>query len=173
MGVNGSDNMLREVQRTLPALYSNMSIMSTLGIQPPGGCHYPLIGWAEFARLIQPLIERDNYGKVFSTSITPPNLIRAAYASDKKDTIALQFDQPVVWDDSLANQFYLDGAKDKVANGSVSGNVVTLKLAAASTAQRITYLDSKSWSQEHLLCGNGIAALTFCEVPILPSKPAL
>jgi hypothetical protein len=173
MGVNGSDNILREVQRTLPALYSNMSIMSTLGIQPPGGCHYPLIGWAEFARLIQPLIERDNYGKVFSTSITPPNLIRAAYASDKKDAIALQFDQPVVWDDSLANQFYLDGAKDKVANGSVSGNVVTLKLAAASTAQRITYLDSKSWSQEHLLCGNGIAALTFCEVPILPSKPAL
>jgi Domain of unknown function (DUF2341)/Concanavalin A-like lectin/glucanases superfamily/Carbohydrate esterase, sialic acid-specific acetylesterase len=52
MGVNGSDNMLREVQRTLPALYSNMSIMSTLGIKPPGGCHYPLAGWAEFARLI-------------------------------------------------------------------------------------------------------------------------
>jgi hypothetical protein len=174
MGVNGSDNMLREVQRTLPALYSNMSIMSTLGIQPPGGCHYPLTGWAEFARLIQPLIERDNYGKVFPGSIKPPNLIRAAYASDKKDTIALQFDQPVVWDDSLASQFYLDGAKDKVASGSVSGNVVTLKLNVPSTAQRITYPDSKSWSQERLLRGaNGIAALTFCEVPILPSKPAL
>jgi hypothetical protein len=171
MGVNGSDNMLREVQRTLPALYSNMSIMSTLGIQPPGGCHYPLNGWAEFARLIQPLIERDNYGKVFSTSITPPNLIRAAYSSDKKDAIALEFDQPVVWDDSLANQFYLDDAKDKVAGGSVSGNVLTLKLNVPSTAHRITYLDSKSWSQDHLLRGaNGIAALTFCEVPILPQK---
>ncbi len=173
MGVNGSDNMLREVQRTLPALYSDMSIMSTLGIQPPGGCHYPLTGWAEFARLIQPLIERDNYGKVFSTSITPPNLIRAAFTSDKKDAVALEFDQPVVWDDSLVNQFHLDGATGKVANGSVSGNVVTLKLSAPSMAQRITYLDSKSWSQEHLLRGaNGIAALTFCEVPILPQKSA-
>ncbi len=170
MGVNGSDNMLREVQRTLPALYSNMSIMSTLGIKPPGGCHYPLAGWAEFARLIQPLIERDNYGKVFPSSITPPNLIRAAYISDNQDAIALEFDQPVVWDDTLANQFYLDGTKDKVAGGSVSGNVLTLKLATPSTAQRITYLDSKSWSPDNLLYGaNGIAALTFCKVPI-PTK---
>jgi hypothetical protein len=167
MGVNGSDNMLREVQRTLPALYSHMSIMSTLGIQPPGGCHYPLAGWAEFARLIQPLIERDNYGKAFPGSITPPNLIQAAFTSDKKDTMALEFDQPVVWSHSLASQFYLDGAKDRIAAGSVFGNVVTLKVTAPSTAQRITYLDGDSWSQEHLLRGeNGIAALTFCNVPI-------
>jgi len=169
MGVNGSDNMLREVQRTLPALYSNMGIMSTLGIQPPGSCHYPLAGWAEFARLIQPLIERDNYGKVFPGSISPPNLVSAAYTSDKKDEVALEFDQPVVWSDSLASQFYLDGAQGRVATGSVVGDVVTLKLRGHSTAQRITYLDSKSWSQEHLLRGeNGIAALTFCRVPILP-----
>jgi hypothetical protein len=36
-----------------------------------------------------------------------------------------------------------------------------------------SYLDSKSWSQDRLLDGaNGIAALTFCEVPISPAKPA-
>ena len=121
MGVNGSDNMLREVQRTLPRLYSNMGIMSTLGIKPPGGCHYPLAGWAEFARLIQPLIERDNYGKTFTESITPPNLVRAGYTSGAKDEIALEFDQPVVWKDSLASQFYLDGEKGRVASGAVSG----------------------------------------------------
>jgi hypothetical protein len=167
MGVNGSDNMLREIQRTLPALYSRMSIMSTLGIKPPGGCHYPLAGWAEFARLIQPLIERDNYGKVFSGSITPPNLVKATYSSDQKDAITLAFDQPVIWSDALASQFYLDGERGKVATGSVSGNVLTLKLAAASTARRITYLDSKAWNPNNLLCGaNGIAALTFCNVLI-------
>lgn len=171
MGVNGSDNMLREVQRTLPSLYSRMSIMSTLGIKPPGGCHYPLAGWAEFARLIQPLIERDIYGKVFSESITPPNLVQAAFTSGQKDALALEFDQPVVWAESLASQFYLDGEKGKVASGAVTGNVLTLKLAAPSTAQRITYLDSKSWDPTNLLCGaNGIAALTFCEVPIQPGK---
>jgi hypothetical protein len=163
--------MLREVQRTLPSLYSRMSIMSTLGIKPPGGCHYPLAGWAEFARLIQPLIERDIYGKVFSESITPPNLVQAACTSDQKDAIALEFDQPVVWAESLASQFNLDGEKGKVASGAVTGNVLTLKLASPSTARHITYLDSKSWNPTNLLCGvNGIAALTFCDVPIQSGK---
>ena len=55
----GHGDMLREVQRTLPRLYSNMDVMSTLGIKPPGPCHYPLAGWSEFVRLMQPLIERD------------------------------------------------------------------------------------------------------------------
>ena len=163
--------MLREVQRTLPRQYANMDVMPTLGIKPPGGCHYPLTGWAEFARLMQPLIERDNYGKVSTVSITPPNLKQAYYTSVAKDTIALEFDQPVVWNDSLINEFYLDGAKEKVASGSVSGNVVTLKLKEASTAQKITYLKEMAWSQERLLIGkNGIAALTFCEVSIEPTK---
>jgi hypothetical protein len=167
MGVNGSDNMLREVQRTLPSLFSNMSIMSTVGIKPPGGCHYPLAGWAEFARLLQPLIERDFYGKTFSQSITPPNLVKASYTDERRDAIALEFDQPVVWTDALASQFYLDGESGKVVSGSVNGNVLRLKLAAPVTAQRITYLDSKSWSPTNLLYGvNGIAALTFCNVPI-------
>ena len=167
----GHGDMLREVQRTLPRQYANMDVMPTLGIKPPGGCHYPLTGWAEFARLMQPLIERDNYGKVSTVSITPPNLKQAYYTSVAKDTIALEFDQPVVWNDSLINEFYLDGAKEKVASGSVSGNVVTLKLKEASTAQKITYLKEMAWSQERLLIGkNGIAALTFCEVSIEPTK---
>lgn len=167
MGVNGSDNMLREVQRTLPSLYSNMSIMSTVGIKPPGDCHYPLAGWAEFARLLQPLIEREYYARSFSESITPPNLVKATYASEEKDAVALEFDQPVMWTDTLASEFYLEGEKGKVTFGSVTGNVLTLKLAAPATAQCITYLDSKSWSPTNLLYGaNGIAALTFCNVPI-------
>ena len=171
MGVNGSDNMLREVQRTLPSYFSNMSIMSTLGIKPPGGCHFPAEGYAEFARLICPLVERDNYGKAFAQSIAPPNLKKASYASAKKDEITLEFDQPVIWNDSLKSQFYLDGVKGMVTSGAVAGNVITLKLTAATTAQAIAYLDSKSWSQENLLYGeNGIAALTFCNVPILPGK---
>ena len=173
MGVNGSDNRLREVQRTLPTAFAKMSVMSTLGIEPPGGCHYPPAGYAEIARLIGPLVERDNYGKTFPASITAPDLQRAYYAGDKRDEIVMEFDQPVQWDNALASQFYLDGEKGQVASGSVSGKVVTLKLTAASTAHNLTYLDSKSWSQSNLLRGeNGIAALTFCEVPISPSKPA-
>jgi hypothetical protein len=144
-----------------------MDIMSTLGIKPPGPAHFPLLGWAEFARLVQPLIERDIYGKAATSPLTPPNLKQAYYTGTAKDSIALEFDQPVVWADSLAGQIYLDGAKDKVASGTVTGNVLTLKLKEASAAQRITYLKEMSWSQDKLIVGaNGIAALTFCDVGI-------
>ena len=170
MGVNGSDNRLREVQRTLPTAFSRMSVMSTLGIEPPGGCHYPAAGYAEMARLIGPLVERDNYGRTFLSPITPPNLKRACWANGQRDELTLEFDQPVKWDPALASEFQLDGEPGQIASGAVSGAVVTLKLAAASTARTLTYLDSGSWSQDRLLRGeNGIAALTFCEVPIEPS----
>ena len=166
---SGHGDKLREVQRNLPRLYSNLSIMSTLGIKPPGGCHYPLTGWAEFARLVQPLVERDLYGKAPKASITPPDLKRAYFTTADKDAVALEFDQPVDWTDALAGQFYLDGEKDKVKSGAVEGNVLTLKLKAPATAKTISYLKETSWSQDKLLTGaNGIAALTFCDVPILP-----
>ena len=159
--------MIREKQRTLPHFFSNMDCMATLGIKPPGGCHYPLVGWSEFARLMQPLIERDNYAKTPTASITAPNLRQASFVGGSKDAIALELDQPVVWNDSLNNEFYLDGAKGMVVSGTVSGNVVTLKLKEPSTARKITYLKETNWSQDRLLIGaNGIAALTFAEVEI-------
>jgi len=167
MGINGSDNVLREVQRALPSCFSNMGIMSTLGIKPPGPAHYPAAGYAEMARLICPLVERDSYGKAFDKPVTPPNLKRAYYTSDRRDQIALEFDQNMAWSDSLASQFYLDGVENTVGAGAASGKVLTLKLKGASSAKKITYLDSKSWNPNNLLYGqNGIAALTFCEVTI-------
>ena len=167
-GGTGGGDMIREKQRTLPRLFSNMDCMSTLGITPAGPCHYPLVGWSEFARLMLPLIERDNYGKAPTASITAPNLKQASFSSSTKDTIVLEFDQPVVWKDSLISEFYLDGATaGAVASGSVSGNVVTLKLKAPSTAKKITYINENSWSQDKLFIGaNGIAALTFADVEI-------
>ena len=166
-GSKGSGDMLREKQRTLPYLFSNMSIMSTLGVRPPGGCHYPLEGWSEFARTIQPLIERDQYGNEPTGPTSAANLKCAYFTSEKKDVIALEFDQPVVWSRSLARQFYLDDEPDKIAFGSVMGNTLTLTLKEASSAKLITYLKETAWSQDNLLLGaNGIAALTFCNVPI-------
>ena len=171
MGGGGRGDMLREKQRTLPRLYSNMDVMSTLGIKPPGPAHYPLKGWSQFAALLLPLIERDFYGETPTGSLTAPNLKRAFFASEAKDAIALEFDQPIVWKDSLVSEFRLDGKKGKVASGVVSGNVLTLKLKEPVQAKKITYLDEMSWSQDRLLIGkNGIAALTFCNVPIAPAK---
>lgn len=170
----GNGDMMREVQRTLPRLYSNMEVLSTLGIKPPGGCHYPLTGWSEFARMVQPLIERDFYGRKLAGPMTPANLKQVYYTSAAKEAIALEFDQPVVWgDDLLASQFYLDDVDGAVVRGNVAGNVLTLTLNKPATFERITYLKEISWKQENILMGeNGIAALTFCNVPISSSKPA-
>lgn len=173
MGRDGSDSRLREVQRTLPGAFSNMSIMSTLGIDPPGSCHYPPEGYAEFARLIAPLVGQYNYGILSPSSITPPDLKQVRYTGGNQDEIVMEFDQPVKWNNALASQFYLDGEKGKVASGSVAGNKLILKLTKSSAAQNITYLDGKSWNRDTLLRGdNGIAALTFCEVPVGPAESA-
>lgn len=167
MGFEGSDNRLREVQRQLPSAFSNLSVMSTLGIDPPGGCHYPAEGYAAIARQIAPLVERDHYGKKPENSITAPDLTSARFADGKREEILLEFDQPVVWSDEIAGEFYLDGEKGRVASGSAAGKVVTLKLKSASPATTITYLDGASWDPKRILRGvNGIAALTFCEVPL-------
>ena len=169
MGHHGSDNHLREVQRNLPTAFSRMSIMSTLGIKPPGGCHYPPEGYKQIAMAVAPLVERDNYGQVSVAPITPANLKRASYASDAKTEIVLEFDQAVAWDDKLTSQFYLDKKPGQIASGSATGNRILLKLKGPATASKIAYLDSASWSPDNLLYGaNGIAALTFCDVPILP-----
>jgi hypothetical protein len=168
MGVNGSDNRLREVQRTLPSLFSNLSVVSTLGIKPPGGCHFPAEGYAEFARLLHPMMRHHLYHQP-TGPFNPPNLRRASFTSDRKDEVVLEFDQPVRWSDTLASQFHLAGKAGQVKAGSADGARITLKLAGPTPSGTITYLDSANWNPGNLLWGqNGLAALTFCEVPIDP-----
>ena len=122
---------------------------------------------AKLTQLLQPLIERDFYGKTPTSSITAPDLERAFYVGAANDAIVLEFDQPVVWKDSLVSEFLLDGEPGKVASGVVSGNQLTLKLKEPMQAAKIAYLDERAWSQDRLLVGkNGIAALTFCDVPV-------
>ncbi|QDU92594.1 DUF2341 domain-containing protein [Lignipirellula cremea] len=170
---NGHGDMLREVQRTLPDWYSQMEILSTLGVNPAGPCHYPLTGWAEFARLIQPLLERDCYGKKIAGPLTPANLRQARFANADRQAIVLEFDQPVAWDDTLLGQFYLGEANEPFVSAVASGNALTLQLKEPAVADRITYLQEKNWRPQQVLRGqNGLAALSFCEVMIEPAESA-
>jgi arylsulfatase A-like enzyme len=170
MGVDGSDNRLREVQRNLPSAVRHLTVMSTLGIQPPGECHYPARGYAEMARLIAPLIDRDLHGVKVQRSITAPNLIRAGFGNADASELLLEFDQPVVWDASLATEFWLDGKRAPIASGATEGHRLILTLREPSKARTLTYLDSASWSPKRVLRGaHGIAALTFCDVPLDPA----
>jgi hypothetical protein len=170
MGVDGSDNRLREVQRTLPRLFSNLSVVSTLGIKPPGGCHFPAEGYAEFARMLHPLMRQRLYDGPAGL-FEPPNLRRARFTSTRSDEVVLEFDQGVRWSDSLPSQFHLEGESGQVVAGSADGARLTLRLKGPTRSGTVTYLDSAKWSPDNLLWGqNGLAALTFCEVPIDPPE---
>jgi arylsulfatase A-like enzyme len=173
MGMDGSDNRLREVQRTLPRFFSKLSVMSTLGIEPPGGCHYPAAGYAEFARLIGRLLDQDLYGVRFGEPVTAPNLMRITLQGEHRDELRLEFDQAVVWDNRMADQFHPGLPDARVVSGAGIGSVVVLKLSGPTRSKTLSYVDGQSWSQSHLLRGaNGIAALSFCDVPIEPAPPA-
>jgi hypothetical protein len=167
MGREGSDDRLREVQRTLPRHFSNLSVMSTLGIKPPGGCHFPAEGYKQFAELIFPVVESRIYRRDLQQPVTPPNLQRARWADANRTSIVLEFDQPIRWDESLCDQFSLDGKPDVIGSGRVEESKLILQLREGAVGNRLTYLDSDRWSQEKLLWGaNGLAALTFCDVDI-------
>ncbi len=164
---NGNGDMLREVQRTLPRLFSNMEIMSTLGITPPGGCHFPLKGWAKIATRIQPIIDRDFYQKHAVEKLTPPNVIQAGFLDSQKTEIKIRFDQVVKWKDGLERHFYIDDENNNIVRGEALNNEVTLYLSQSSNAEKLTYLKEKFWNYKLLLRGeNGIAALSFCNIPL-------
>ena len=162
------NDRLRERQRQLPGQFSNMSIMSTLGIRPGGGCHYLAEGYAVMARQLFPLVNKYNYGAEPKVPVTAPNIQSVSYSSASKDEITLIFDQDVKWDDEVAWRFYLDdGPADLISVGG-TGKIITLKLAEPSTAKNLSYVRGGKWKQDQAIIwgSNGIAALTFCEVPI-------
>lgn len=172
MGFDGSDNRLRDVQRRLPRLFSNLSIQSTLGTQPPGGCHYPAEGYAELARRLLPLVKQKIYGREPAINFASPNLVEAKWTSRSHDSIELIFDSPIEWNERCIDQFYIGDQRLGIKSGSAEKNRVALELSesvkiVADKPVLLTYVDSSSWSQDRLLLGsNGHAALTFCDVPI-------
>ena len=167
-GTPASDR-LRDIQRTLPRDFARMSVMSTLGIRPEGGCHYPAAGYAEMARLMAPLVDQACYGVVFDEPVTAPDLISAQYADDSRGEIILVFGQPIDWDDATASELRLDGEPGRIRSGRAAGSTLRLAVAPGCDAKTITYLVDRQWHPDRVLRGsNGIAALTFHAVPILP-----
>ena len=162
------NDRLRERQRQLPEQFSNLSVMSTLGIRPGGGCHFPAEGYAAMARQLFPLVNQYNYGAKPKTSVTAPNIKSVSYAGARKDEIKLVFDQDVKWSEDIIGRFDLDDDSAQVAAVGGAGRIITLKLTGPSVAKSLSYVRGGKWRQEDAIIrgSNDIAALTFCEVPI-------
>ena len=154
-GDTSRNDQLREVQRTLPYLYSNMKIMSTHGIVPGSGCHYEPAGYQVFSDLIGPLVEQDVYGVMPAAKLTAPNLQQAYFTTAAKNEIALVFDQNVAWNPGAPTMLFLANSagatSGSVSSGSATGNTIKLQVSGATTAATITYLKGLvSWQQANL-----------------------
>ncbi|MCF7731041.1 MAG: hypothetical protein K9N23_05110 [Akkermansiaceae bacterium] len=176
-GMGPKGDQLREILRTLPYLYSKMSILNTLGIAGYEGCHFSKVGYENMADRILPVVDRDFYGVTPGGPVTAPNLKRAYFTSPARTAIALEFDQAMSWSSFSTPNYFVDDLGGKVTSGSVSGNIVTLQLnGAASANATLDYLDDDLWnsgeSVSSLLYGaNGIPALTFADVPVATLTP--
>ena len=175
MGPKG--DQLRDVQRTLPSLFSKMHVLDTLGISGYLGCHFTAAGYQGISDRVAPLVDQDFYGAVPGMSVTAPVLQNAYYTSAARTEIALQFDQNMSWNSFSTANYWLDKVGSKITSGSVSGNIVKLQLASAGTAtSTLDYLEDTHWAYTEttssLLYGaNGIPALTFADVPIAAASP--
>ena len=175
-GTSGTftSDMLREMQRTLPRLYSHMSILPTLAFSTGANCHFNIPDYEQMGLSMAPLVARDNYRLVPSAAITGPSLQRAWFTTATRNEIALEFDQNMSWSNLSIGNFFLNRTAGKVISGSVSGKIVKLQLNAASTNTAIDYVVDQYWdvNPAKLLYGsNAIAALSFYAVPIAPPIP--
>ena len=104
-----------------------------------------------YTKLVNDVVIPGSRDKKISAVAQVPAAASVSATSDH--AVALVFDQPIVWNDALAGQFYLDGAKGKVSSGVLEKNVLTLTLKEPSAATKITYLKESAWSQDKLVRG--------------------
>ena len=145
---------LREIQNQIAKHYKMIDIMSTTGVVGHDGCHYAFAGYSEFAERIFPLVSRDFYKEQPQGIITPPQLIEASFS--KLGEIVLQFDQPLIMEDSLEvkgiihyikDQFFFDNDKKEnlVEKAFVDGNKVVLFMKNTTFYKSVTYLPNKCY----------------------------
>ena len=154
-----------------------MKMMSTHGIVPGSGCHYEPLGYQKFSDLIGPLVEQDVYGVNPTAKLSAPNLQRAYFTTPAKNEIALVFDQNMTWNVNAPILLFLANSagatSGTVSSGSAAGNTIKLQVSGTTSAVTINYLKGLfPWMQADILKGtNGIAALTFADVPIAALGP--
>ncbi len=172
---------LREVQRSFKKYYPEVSVMSTCGLVGHDGCHYSDDGYLEMAEWIFRLIERDFYNATDTLNIDAPDILSVYYQNSQKNSIVIEYDQPVIWPNdtlghSMKDYFYLDDNFGFVKNGYTTngGYTLILELTTSVNAQQLTYLPNATYNRlptaayegPWIRNQRGVGALSFYHVPI-------
>jgi len=159
-GSGGHD--LMETQRDLIASSGDTRVMASTAVPGHDGCHYFYAGYRDLGEKLARLLRRDFFGSTDTQDIDAPNLQKAAWTDATRTKIDLTFRDPqgqMVFEAGAEVDFVLsDGTA--VVSGSASGNVVTLTLAGASTAKRVSYR-GHPFDGPWLRNARGVGALCF------------
>lgn len=135
---------LREIQRKIPSLYSDISFAVSVGVEPFDGCHFYSQGYQQLAANLFPLLLEDTYGLSSLVNYRPPQPIEAFYSNDSNTVVGIRFDQMINWPAnqglySLNDYFFLQNNLSAVA-GFCSGDTLFLRFNSASNSETISYL---------------------------------
>ncbi len=166
-GCGVGDVGVREVQRTLPATFPDVQVVSTTAAPAHDGCHFLYVGYRELGDRVARLVLRDLYAGSDTQNIDPPSIQRVEWIDANHDTVRLVFEDPddtLVWQAGAEAHVLLDDGTP-VVSGLVSGKTILLQLAATSTAATIRY-DGHAFDGPWIQNSRGVGALTFFNLPI-------
>lgn len=186
----GDHSALREIQRRLPETYSDIEVISTMGLPGHDGCHYTLDGYLRLAKNIFPLVQKDFYQGTDEPAMYPPNIKRAYFSKQDYSEITLEFqkEQSIlnVQNDTLINgtqiflkdYFALDDQWKQIKELQVEGNKLKLELKSAGQVKTISYLPEVNYHDintvyqgPYLMNQNQLGALSFDKFPIEKEIP--
>jgi len=164
---------IREVTRQLPALYPDVTLMSTVGIPNFDGCHFLASGYNQLGTQLYYLVQRDVYGQNHPVSIDPSMPLSATFVDPSNSLLAIKMSHVVIWPSDfnghqLKDYFYTTVPGVQVVNGWTSADTVYLQLSAAAFVNDITYLPgvyyngtTTIYQGPWLLNSRGVGAMSF------------
>lgn len=169
---------IREVTRQLPSTYSDVTLMSTVGLNNFDGCHFLSTGYNQLGTHLYFLVQRDVYGQSQPANIDPATPLSATFVDASNSLLAVKMSGPVIWPSlfnghDLKNYFYTNVAGVNIVNGWTSNDTVFLQLSAPAFINGLTYLPgvyyngtSTIYQGPWLLNTRGIGALSFAGFPV-------
>ncbi|OGJ88872.1 MAG: hypothetical protein A2268_09305 [Candidatus Raymondbacteria bacterium RifOxyA12_full_50_37] len=182
---SGFQDILRDCQRRLPNLLSDVSLMSTTNVadRNADNCHYLVTGLHELGDMMYRLLARDMYSSTDTVHITPPNIQKAWYVDDERTRLVLQFDQPVLLPaDTNMKKFFAVQREWNVADSlsaDTAAHTVTLYMRnGAAEGDGVSYIPPEfdpftglNYNGPWLSNTRGIGPLTFFQFPIENKDP--
>jgi len=188
----GDHAALREIQRRLPETFSNVELISTMGLPGHDGCHYTLEGYLRLAKTIIPLVQKDFYQGPNEPAMYPPTIKQAYFSKQDFSEISLEFKNelaPLVLPAdtmingiqiSLKDYFALDEQWKQINQVRADGNKIILELKTPGQVKTISYLPEVNYHDintvyqgPYLMNQHQLGALCFDKFPIEKELPTL